>query len=84
MAWEFKDISIGDIELKARPRSKYKELYDKIFSLKVGQAFEVDAGSMERANNMRSMVSATLKRKGLSDRYIASNRLNKFYCGRVK
>lgn len=84
MAWEFKDISIGDIELKTRPRSEYKELYDKIFGLKVGQAFEVDAGSMKRANNMRSMVSTTLKKKGLSDRYIASNRLNKFYCGRVK
>ena len=84
MAWEFKDISIGDIELKTRPKSVYKELYDKIFGLKVGQAFEVDAGTRKQASNIRNAVSTVLKKKGLSDRYIASNRLNKFYCGRIK
>ena len=68
MAWDFKDISIGDIELKTRPRSAYKELYDKIFDLRVGQAFEIDAGTAQRANNIRSSVSSMLKKKGLSDK----------------
>lgn len=84
MAWDFKDIDIDKIPIKARTRSGYKELYDKIYSLKIGQAFTFDAGSNKRADNIRSSVSATLKKKGLSDKYIACNRLNEFYCGRVK
>ena len=84
MTWEFKDISISDIESKASSRSEYSELYDKIFSLEVGRAFEVETESRKRANNMRTMVSARLKSKGLSDKYIVCIRLNKFYCGRIK
>lgn len=84
MAWEYKDIDTNDIKLAARPRSKYKELYEKIFSLKVGKGFEIEVESTQEASNIRNAVSGMLKQKGLSDKYIASNRLNKFYCGRIK
>lgn len=84
MSWKFKDINTSDIELEARPRTKYRELYDRILDLRIGKGFEIEAESAKEAENIRSAVSTMLKRKGLSDKYIASNRLNKFYCGRTK
>lgn len=84
MAWRFREIDVSDIKLEARPRTKYKDLYDRILSLRIGKGFEIETDSAKEAENIRSAVSTMLKRKGLSDKYIASNRLNKFYCGRTK
>lgn len=84
MAWEIKEIDVSDIKLEARPRSKYKELYERILALRIEKGFEVETDSRKEAENIRNAVSNMLKRKGLSDKYIASNRLNKFYCGRTK
>lgn len=84
MAWEFREIDVSDIKLEARPRTKYKELYDRVLALRIGKGFEVETDSKKEAENIRNAVSSMLKRKGLSDKYIASNRLNKFYCGRTK
>lgn len=84
MAWNFKEIDVSDIKLEARPRSKYKELYERVLALRIGKGFEIETYSTKDAENIRNAVSGMLKRKGLSDKYIASNRLNKFYCGRVK
>lgn len=84
MSWKLRDINISDIELEARPRTKYKELYDRILALGIGKGFELEAENAKEAENIRSAVSTMLKRKGLSDKYIASNRLSKFYCGRTK
>jgi len=84
MAWEYKDIDVTDIQLKARPRSKYSDLYNRILGLKIGRGIEITTESQREAENIRNAVSGMLKRKELSGRYIASNRLNKFYCGRTK
>ena len=84
MAWRFREIDVSDIKLEARPRTKYKDLYDRVLSLRIGKGFEIETDSKKEAENIRNAVSSMLKRKGLSDKYIASNRLNKFYCGRTK
>lgn len=84
MAWEYKDIDVTDIQLQARPRSKYADLYNRILGLKIGRGIEIITESQREAENIRNAVSGMLKRKELKDRYIASNRLNKFYCGRTK
>ena len=84
MAWELREIDVSDIKLEARPRTKYKELYDRVLALRIGKGFEIETDSKKEAENIRNAVSSMLKRKGLSDKYIASNRLNKFYCGRTK
>ena len=84
MALKFREIDVSDIKLEARPRTKYKDLYDRVLSLRIGKGFEIETDSTKEAEKIRSAVSAMLKRKGLSDKYIASNRLNKFYCGRTK
>ena len=84
MNWQFKDIDVSDIKLETRPRSRYAGLYEKIFGLKVGKGIEIETVTAREAANIRNAVSTRLKKDGLSDKYIASNRLNKFYCGRVK
>lgn len=84
MSWDIKDIDVTDINLATRPRSRYKNLYQKIMDLKVGKGFEIETESAKEAGNIRNSVSHFLKQAGMSDKYIASNRLNKFYCGRIK
>jgi len=84
MAWQIKDIDVSDIRLGARPRAKYGDLYDKILALKIGKGIQIEAQDAKEAGNIRSAVSTMLKRKGLSDKYIASNNLRMFYCGRTK
>lgn len=83
MAWEIKDIDLSEIELSKRT-GRYSEIYEKIFSLKVGKAFEIKTDTAREAANIRNTVSSVLKKKGLSDKYIASNRGNLFVCGRTK
>ena len=84
MDWNFKDISVSDIKLESRPRAKYDKLYEKILSLNIGKGLELELETQKEADNIRKSVSGMLKRNGISDKYIACNRLNKFYCGRIK
>lgn len=84
MAWKFVDVDTNDIVLSERPKSAYAEIYDKIFQLKIGKRFKIETENSRQAANIRNSVSEMLRRKGVKDKYIASNRLNVFYCGRVK
>lgn len=84
MAWKYKDVDINSIQFARVRKSHYQELYDKIGGLKIGQAFEIETDIPMEAANIRKAVSAFLHRKGLADKYICGNRLNKFYCGRTK
>ena len=84
MGWKFRDIDISEIGIGNRPREKYAKLYERIFQLKVGKGFEVEMDSRKEAENARNCVHNMLKNKGLLDKYVASNSLNIFKCGRVK
>ncbi len=84
MAWDFKDIKIEDIPISDRSTLRYKELYDRIFSLRVGEAFEVKTSEAKDADNIRKSVVKKLRDKKVESKYVATKRGNVFYCGRVK
>lgn len=82
---EFNDIDINEIAFKKRrKKTDYKELYDRMFALEVGSAFEVVLNSNDEARDLNCSVLQMLKRKGLKDNYIRCHKKNKFYCGRIK
>lgn len=84
MAWQIKEIDMGVIDFEPGAKSTYAEIYNKIPTLKVGKAFEIETDSVKAASNMRAAVSKFVRTKGMADRYVVKNRLNKFYCGRIK
>lgn len=85
MAWQITEKKISDFEeLERRPRAQYRDLYNKIFNLKVGEGLEVETESAKQGDNVRNAINGMLKNKGLREKYFACNRLNKVYIGRVK
>lgn len=84
MSWSIKDINVSDINLSERRREKYNAIYNKVLELSVGKGFEIETDAKRNAERMRVAVHTFLKKNNLLDKYVACNRLNKFYCGRIK
>ena len=86
MAYDFKAMRTDEIlkKINFQRRVRYADVYEKILTLRAGEGFEIDLESQKDAVNMRNTISGQLKKKGLGDKYIASNRGSKFYCGRIK
>lgn len=86
MAYDFKAMRTDEIlkKINFQRKAKYTDVYEKILTLKAGEGFEIDLELQRDAVNMRNTISSQLKKKGLGDKYIASNRGSKFYCGRIK
>lgn len=85
MEWKIEEKRISEFNgLENRPRSQYQELYKRILELKVGMGLEVETESNKQGDNVRNAVNGMLRRKGIREKYFASNRLNKVYIGRIK
>ena len=85
MKWDMKDVRVSEFENLPSGRSRYTEIYDKIFSLKLGEGFMIETDVNTRdAEKIRKAVNRTLWKRKVSDNYLISLRENKFYCGRVK
>ena len=82
---EFRDININEIILnKRRKRINYNDVYERIFALNIGGAFEITLDNSDEARTLNCAVMQKLRREGVSDNYLRSYKKNKFYCGRIK
>lgn len=82
---EFRDININEVIFnKRRGRIDYSDVYEHIFALNIGDAFEVTLDNNHAARALYSAVYQKFKREGVSDNYLKSFKKNKFYCGRIK
>lgn len=82
---EFRDINVNEIILnKRRKRTTYSDVYERIFALDIGDAFEVTLDNNDAARDLNCAVMQKLKRDGVNDNYLRSYKKNKFYCGRIR
>ena len=86
MAYEFREMGADKVleEINFNKQAKYADVYQKILNLRNGDGFCIDLDTAREAINMRNTISTQLKRKRCREKYVVSNRGNKFYCGRVK
>lgn len=83
MAWKIESITTDKIPMR-RTRSEYVELYNRILELKIGQGLQVTMDGSKKAENVRNSIHDMLKKKGMAEKFIASNRGNIVYVGRTK